>query len=50
MVRAIRLLTAFAIVTIVLHYIGPATRFVLTRTPEVLRVLAAFGAAVEVPF
>ena len=50
MARAITLLFVFAIVTVVLYYIGPAIRLLLSGTPELLRVLAALGIAVQVPF
>jgi hypothetical protein len=50
MARAVKLFAIFAIVTVVLHYIGPAARLLIGGMPEVLRMLAALGVAVEVPF
>jgi hypothetical protein len=50
MARAIRLLVIFGVLTLILHYIGPAINLVLKVTPSVLQTLAAFGGAVEVPF
>lgn len=50
MARAVTLIFIFAIATVVLHYIGPAIRLLVSESPDVLRALAAWGTAVQIPF
>ncbi len=50
MVRAIQIFVVFSIAVLILHYLGPASKIFINEMPKILRFLASFGSAVEIPF